>query len=107
MGRKRNGYGLLGSYAAYGLTKDRAKELLRECRAGQHEELVREAAKQADPCIAKWIVQSIMEGKTFKAMAIRWELGEAEVMPCCRNGFYSYRKLTLVILNDMLAGKDK
>ena len=39
-------------------------------------------------------------------MEIKWELGEAEIMPCSRNSFYAYRKFTLAILNDMLAGKE-
>lgn len=97
MRRRRNGYGL---------TEDRAKILLRECRAGKHMELVQEAAQEAEPDIAKWIVSSIIEGKSFDRMAVRWELGEAEIMPCCRNSFYAYRKFTLAILDNMLSGKE-
>lgn len=104
--RKRCGcYGTQASYAAYGLTAGRAKALLNECREGKYADLVQEAARQAEPRIAEWIVSSIMEGKSFDRMAVKWELGEAEMMPCCRNSFYAYRKFTLAILNDMLAGK--
>ncbi len=78
MRRKRGGYGMQESYAGYGLTAGRAKALLNECR----------------------------EGKSFDRMAVKWELGEAEMMPCCRNSFYAYRKFTLAILDDMLAGKE-
>ncbi len=105
MRRKRGGYGVQESYAGYGLTADRAKALLNECREGKHADLVQEAARHAEPSIAKWIVLSITEGKSLHDMAVKWELGEAEVMPCCRNSFYAYRKFTLAILDDMLAGK--
>lgn len=106
MRTKRNGHGVRESYAGYGLTKERAKTLLKECMAGQHTELVKEAARQAEPEISEWIIASIVEGKSLHNMEIKWELGEAEIMPCCRNSFYAYRKLTLAILNNMLAGKE-
>ena len=106
MHRKRSGYGIQESYAGYGLTAGRAKALLNECREGEYVDLVQEAARQAEPRIAEWIVLSIMEGKSLHDMAVKWELGEAEIMPCCRNSFYAYRKLTLAILDNMLAGKE-
>ena len=93
MRAKRNGYGVQESYAGYGLERNRAKDLLKECRAGKYNDLL-------------WIVESITEGKSFDRMAVKWELGEAEIMPCCRNSFYAYRKLTLAILDRMLRGKD-
>lgn len=106
MRTKRNGYGMYKGYAAYGLTKERAKSLLKECMAGKHTEMVQEAARQAEPDMSKWIILSIVEGKSLHDMKVKWELGEAEVMPCSRNSFYAYRKLTLVILDRMLSGKD-
>ena len=106
MRAKRNGYGVQESYAGYGLTKDRAKILLKECRAGKHAGLLPKAAQQANPDIEKWIVLSIAEGKSFHDMEVKWELGETEIMPCCRNSFYAYRKLTFAILDKMLQGKD-
>ena len=99
-------YGVRESYAGYGLTAERAKVLLRECRAGMHTELAQEAAKRAEPDIAKWLIFSIIGGKSLHDMEIRWELGESEIMPCGRSSFYAYRKLALAILNDMLEGKE-
>ena len=99
--------GMMRDYAGYGMTADKAKELLAECMAGKHAELVRLAAQKAAPGIAEWIVSSIMEGKSFDRMAVKWELGEAEMMPCCRNSFYAYRKFALAILDDMLSGKEE
>lgn len=106
MRAKRNGYGVQESYSGYGLGKDRAKALLKECGAGRHADLLRAAAQQAEPHIAKWIIASIAEGKSLHDMEIKWELGEAEAMPCCRNSFYAYRKLTMSILDRMLQGKE-
>ncbi|HBI62516.1 MAG TPA: hypothetical protein DDY31_15115 [Lachnospiraceae bacterium] len=106
MQRKRNGYGIMESYAGYGLTRERAKILLKECVAGKHTELVQSAARQAKPDISKWIISSIVDGKSLHDMEVRWELGETEIMPCCRNSFYAYRKLTLAILDKMLQGKE-
>ena len=98
MRARRNGYGVQESYAGYGLVKNRAKVLLKECREGKHAGLLRAAAQQAEPHIAKCIITSIAEGKSLHDMEIKWELGEAKKMKCCRNSFYSYRKLTLAIL---------
>lgn len=106
MRTKRNGYGYKESYAGYGLTRERANVLLKECRAGEHADILKAAADQAKPDIAKWIISSIVERKSFHDMEIKWELGETEIMPCCRNSFYAYRKLTLVVLDRMLSGKD-
>lgn len=107
MRRKRNVQGVcfMHNYAGYGMTADRAKALLKECREGKHTELVRTAAQQAAPGIERWLTASIIEGESFDRMAVKWELGEAEVMPCCRNSFYDYRKLTLAILDRMLPEK--
>ena len=106
MRTKRNGYGMYKRYAEYGLTRERANVLLKECRSGEHIELVKKAARQAEPDITKWIISSIVDGKSLHDMEVKWELGEAEIMPCSRNCFYAYRKLTLVILDSMLQEKD-
>lgn len=109
MRRRCNAYGVYGmmrNYAGYGMTVDKAKALLRECREGEHTAEVRKAAKQAAPDLVEWLVLSIVDGKSLHDMEIKWELGEADKMPCCRNSFYAYRKLTLAILDNMLAGKE-
>lgn len=106
MRTKRNGCGARESYVGYGLTRNRVKALIKECRTGKHADLLIVAAQQAEPHIAKWIVLSIAEGKSLHDMEIKWELGEAEIMPCSRNTFYAYRKCTLAILDRMLQGKD-
>ena len=106
MRKKHLGYGVSGTYEKYGLTRERAAALLKECKAGKYTELLQAAAQQTNPYIAKWIISSIAEGKSLHDMEVKWELGQAEIMPCCRNSFYSYRKLTLVVLDRMLSGKD-
>lgn len=106
MRKKSSGYDCSKTYAGYGLSRDRVKFLLQECRAGKHTSLLRTAAQQAEPRIAKWIIASIAEGKSLHDMEIKWEIGEAEIMPCGRNSFYAYRKYTLALLDRMLQGKD-
>lgn len=106
MRKKSSGYDCSKTYAGYGLSRDRVKFLLQECRTGKHTDLLCAAAQQAEPRIAKWIIASVAEGKSLHDMEIRWELGEAEIMPCGRNSFYSYRKYTLALLDRMLRGKD-
>ena len=106
MRTRHNGCGIRESYASYGLTRNRAEVLLKECRTGKHADLLLAAAQQSEPRIAKWIISSIAEGKSLHDMEIKWELGEAEIMPCCRNSFYAYRKYTLAILNKMLAERE-
>lgn len=106
MRKKRSDYDANKTYAGYGLSRDRVKFLLQQCRAGKHTDLLCAAAQQAEPRIAKWIIASIAEGKSFNDMEIKWELGEAEIMPCCKTSFYAYRKFTLAILDRMLQGKD-
>ena len=82
MRTKNSDYDANKTYAGYGLARDRVKFLLQECRAGKHANLLRAAAQQAEPRIAKWIIASIAEGKSLHDMEIKWELGEAEIMPC-------------------------
>lgn len=106
MRKKSSDYDANKTYVGYGLTRDRAKSLLQECRAGKHIDLLRVAAQQAEPHIAKWIISSIADGESLHDMEIKWELGEAEIMPCGRNSFYAYRKYTLVILDRMLQEKE-
>ena len=106
MRKKSSGYDCSKTYAGYGLAKGRVKSLLQECRAGKHTELVRQAAQQAEPRIAKWIIASIAEGKSLHDLEIKRELGGTEIMPCGRNSFYAYRKYTLAILDRVLQGKD-
>ena len=105
MRKKGSGYDANKTYAGYGLTRDRVKRLLQECREGKHTDLLRTAAQRAEPGVAEWVILSVAQGKSFHDMEIRWELGETEIMPCCRNSFYSYRKLTLAILDRMLHGE--
>lgn len=106
MRKKGSDYDANKTYAGYGLERGRVKFLLQQCRAGKHTDLLCVAAQQAEPHIAKWIISSIAEGKSLHDMEIKWELGEAEIMPCGRNSFYAYRKYTLAILNKMLAEKE-
>ncbi len=95
------------SYADHGITDKKVKGLLRECRAGKYGAQVRTAAYKVNPLIAEYIILSIMEKKSYDALEIKMELGEMERIPFGRSDFYALRLHTLVILDNMLAGKEK
>ncbi len=95
------------SYADYGLTDRKAKELLKECHAGKHSAQVRSAAHKAAPQIETYILLSITKNLSYEGLQVLWELREIERMPCCRTDFYWHRLHALAILNNMLEGKKK
>ena len=95
------------SYADYGLTGRRAKELLKECHAGKYGAQVRSAAHTAAPQIEMYIILSITKNLSYEGLQRLWELREIERMACCRTDFYGHRRHALAILNNMLAGKGK
>jgi len=101
------GYGMRKSNADYVITDEKAKGLLRECRAGKHGAQVRTAAYKACPIAAEHIILSIMEKKFYDALEIKMDLGEMERVPYGRSDFYALRLHTLVILGNMLAGKEE
>lgn len=92
------------SYADYGLTGRRAKELLKECHAGKYSAQVRTAAYKACPIAAEHIILSIIQNKSYDILEFDLKLGRISVG---RSDFYGYRRHTLAILNNMLAGKGK
>ncbi len=91
------------SYADYGLTNRRAKELLKECRAGNHRAQVQTAAYKACPIAAEHIILSIMQNKSYDILEFDLNLGRVSVG---RSDFYWHRRHALAILNNMLAGKE-
>jgi len=92
------------SYADYGLTGRRAKELLEECHAGKYGAQVRKSAYKACPPAAEHIILSIMQKKSYDMLEFDMVLGR---VPVGRTDFYWHRRHTLAILNNMLAGKEK
>jgi len=94
------------SYADYGITGDRVKGLLRECREGKHGAQVRAAAYKACPIAAEHIILSIMKKKSYDALEIKMELGELSRVPYGRTDFYGYRRHALALLNDMLTERE-
>ncbi len=91
------------SYADYGLTDRRAKELLEECHAGKYSAQVRTAAYKACPIAAEHIILSIMQNKSYDILEFDLKLGRISVG---RSDFYGYRRYALAILNNMLEGKE-
>ena len=93
-GKHRNGTKAIQrlNYAEYGIGQQRLKELQNGCRAGIYSPEILTAACAGIEFVAPWILLSVQEGKSFDVMRIQWELGEAEMMPCCRNSFYALRR---------------
>ena len=91
------------SYADYGMTNRRAKELLEECRAGKYGAQVRMAAYKACPIAAEHIIHSIIQNKSYDILEFDFKLGR---VPVGRSDFYGYRRHTLAILNNMLLEKE-
>ncbi len=96
--------GMRKNYADYGLTGRRVKELLEECHAGKYSAQVRTAAYKACPIAAEHIILSITQNKSYDILEFDLKLGRVSVG---RSDFYGYRRHTLAILNNMLAGKGK
>lgn len=92
MKKRHLGYGLLGTYADYGLPRERAKILLKECRDGEHKNELREAIRRVNPVLSQWLFRSIVKGESYGKMEIKMDFGEEERMPCCRNSFFFTQK---------------
>ncbi len=91
----------------YGISKERYRELKQMCRSGKYDALVRQAAHTAAPDIEEYIYMSVTKNMSYRALEVKWELGEMPRMPYNHNDFYGYRRYTLAVLNNMLAGKEK
>jgi len=76
----------------YGISKKRYKELRQMCQSGKYDALVRSAAHIAAPDIWQSIYVSVAKNKSYKALAVKWELGEAERIPYNHNDFYGIRR---------------
>ncbi|MBD5553945.1 MAG: hypothetical protein HDQ95_00980 [Roseburia sp.] len=87
------------SYSDYGLSEERAKSLLKECKCGKHRELVQKSAHMAAPDIEEYIIKSMTENRSYDKLEFDRALGR---IACGRTDFYSYRRYTLAILNSLL-----
>jgi hypothetical protein len=80
------------TYSDYGFAdRAEAKELIRHCRNLDREEakLLEEAAEQANPELAKSLVESLVCGRSYAKMI------QTERIPICEKDFYAYRRKTL------------
>lgn len=83
----------------YGINKDREKELLLFCRNTENEDIVKEAAGRANPFLKTVLCDNLLNQLSYDKI-----IKENSDLPCLRNDFYGYRRRTLGILNEMLAG---
>ncbi len=86
----------------YGISKKRYKELKELCQSGEYASLVRSAAHTAALDIEEYIYLSATKNMSYRALEVKWELGEMERMPYNHNDFYGYRRYFFSILDEEL-----
>ncbi len=80
------------SLAYYGLTDERVEELEKLIQSGRYSSVARQAAHTANETIAKYILLSVTQNKSYDALRVKWELKEMERIPYCRTDFYGIRR---------------
>lgn len=80
----------------YGVSKEREKELIIFCRNNENEELVKEAARMANPFIDRYIFANLIYGIGYNRLTRQY------FIPLPQNDFYGYRRRTLGLLNQLL-----
>lgn len=81
------------SWEQYGISEKRYHELKEMCQSGKYDDLVRAAAHTAAPDIEEYIYLSVTKKMSYRALEVKWQLGEMERMPYNHNDFYGYRRL--------------
>lgn len=86
----------------YGISKARYRELRDICRSGKYDALVRQSAHRAAPDIEWYIYLSVVKNKSYRALEVKWDLGEMERMPYNHNDFYGYRRLFYYLFDERI-----
>lgn len=85
-----------------GISKERIRELLRECKAGKYTpEMLHEACAGFE-FLEPWILLSVTKGWSYDFIIIKWELRELERPPVGRSDFYGYRRRFYYNLDNLL-----
>ncbi len=80
----------------YGISKDRAQELLILARQEQNMDLLRRAAESSCPGLSDSLVKSLTEGIGY------WTICSWVYIPATKADFYGYRRKTLAAFNNLL-----
>lgn len=85
------------TYSDYGISIDRAKELLSLCKNGSiPRSLMEEAIKQSGFGLPDRMVECLTSGKGY------YVLDKKEYIPCKNDDFYAYRRKSIAILDRLL-----
>lgn len=80
----------------YGISPDRAQELLALARQKQNRDLLLRAAESSCPGLSDCLVKSLTEGIGY------WSICSWVYIPATKVDFYAYRRKTLAAFDDLL-----
>lgn len=80
------------SWQYYGISKAKYKQLTEYIQSGRYDALASQAAHRANKDIAKYILLSVTQNKSYDSFRVKWELKEMERIPYCRTDFYGWRR---------------
>ncbi len=83
------------SWGQYGITKLRYRQLTKYIQSQKYDSIVQLAAHTANKMIARYILLSITQNKSYDAFRVKWELKEMEQIPYCRTDFYGIRRYAI------------
>lgn len=94
-------------WAAYGIDKERLKELQEVVKSGRCEEMVLAAANKANELAAAHIILATKENLSFESLEARCALKGIEKIPLGRSDFYGVRRLFFHYLDILLKDSQK
>lgn len=83
-------------FSDYGISHERAQELLALARQEQNRTLLCRAAENSCPWLSDCLVRSLTGGGGYESLYIR------TYIPATKADFYGYRRKTLAAFNDLL-----
>lgn len=83
----------------YGISPDRAQELLLLARQEQNRNLLRRAAESSCPGLSDSLVKSLTEGIGY------WSICSWVCIPATKADFYGYRRKALAAFDNLLKGE--
>lgn len=86
-------------FSDYGISPERAQELLLLARQEQNRDLLRRAAESSCPGLSDSLVKSLTEGIGY------WSICSWVYIPATKADFYGYRRKTLAVFNNLLKGE--
>ncbi|MCI9142373.1 MAG: hypothetical protein HFH87_07085 [Lachnospiraceae bacterium] len=90
------------SWQHYGISKNRYRQLTEYIHSGKYSDLYFQAAHAANETIAKYILLSVTQNKSYDVLRVKWELKEMERIPYCRTDFYGIRRYFYHIFDEKL-----